>query len=507
YTLTDAQVSCVITEQRFSPMLASAAPQLLLVDADEAVMTEQCATAPGTTVSATDLAYVIYTSGSTGRPKGVEVEHRSVVNFLRAMAREPGFAPQDVMLAVTTPSFDIAGLEIFLPLVCGARVVIASRAEVLSGEQLASLVDGCGATVMQATPATWRLLLDAGWHGNVSMRALCGGEAMPRDLAHLLLPKVGALWNMYGPTETTIWSTIHRVSDTGRDISIGHAIDNTTVYVVDAAGKPVPIGVSGELYIGGEGVARGYHRRPELTAEKFVWREFGSAAPERVYRTGDMVRVRSDYSLEFMGRRDHQVKLRGYRIELGEIESLLLENVSIGRATVIVREDSPGDQRLVAYIVLAKGQDETADEIRARLRVRLPEYMVPSAIVALAELPLTANGKIDRKVLPVPTFDRSAAVTASVMTESQRRVARIWQNVLNLEHLRLQDNFFDVGGHSLLVVKVHSALQREFQKTVTLVDLFQHSTIAAQAQLFSDFTDNAAPIERARSRAARQLLG
>ncbi len=511
YTLTDAGVSCVITEERFAPLVADAKAPLLLIDGDDGAIMAQPTRPPDTRVLATDLAYVIYTSGSTGRPKGVEVEHRNVVNFLRCMMREPGFGRDDVLLAVTTPSFDIAGLELFLPLVCGARTVIASRADVLDGEQLVRLLSETGATVMQATPATWRLMIDAGWSGTPKLRALCGGEAMPRDLARDLLSRTAEIWNMYGPTETTIWSTTHKVTDASQDIPIGHPIGNTTVYVLDATGIPSPIGVAGELCIGGEGVARGYRDRPELTAEKFVVISLDGRPPERVYRSGDVVRVRSDLSLEFVGRRDQQVKVRGYRIELGEIESVLVEDPSVRRAVVIAREVSPGDQRLVAYVVPATaGGPLDQDALRALLRSRLPEYMVPSALVPLADLPLTPNGKIDRKALPEPSAAQPSAGPAAdiVMTEPQRRVAAIWRDVLRLEHVGVEDNFFDRGGHSLLVVKVHAALRREFQRELTLVDLFQHTTIAAQAALLSsDPSDRADSMQRARARAARQVQG
>ena len=508
YTLTDASVACVITEAKFSTLVESANAPLLLVDDDDGAILAQSSHAPFSVVRPEDLAYVIYTSGSTGRPKGVEVEHRNVVNFLRSMAREPGFGRDDVLLAVTTPSFDIAGLEVFLPLICGARTVIASRADVLDGDQLIRLLDETHATVMQATPATWRLMLDTGWKGSSSLRVLCGGEAMPRDLARELLAKTGVIWNMYGPTETTIWSTTHRVTDAAQDIPIGHAIGNTTVYVLDESGRPAPIGVAGELCIGGEGVARGYRRRPELTQEKFVTIALEGRAPERVYRTGDVARVRSDLTLEFVGRRDHQVKVRGYRIELGEIESVLVEHASVRRAVVLVREDTPGDQRLVAYVVPADGEFNDAEALRSLLRARLPEYMVPSTIVPLLELPLTPNGKIDRKALPAPASLQPApgAAVDIVMTDPQRRVAAIWREVLRVEHLGVDDNFFDRGGHSLLVVKVHAALRREFQSELTLIDLFQHTTIAAQAALLStDAPDRDASMQRARARAARQV--
>ena len=508
YTLLDAQVACVVTEQRFAESVAAANVPLVFVDAERSFLSTQPTDAPEVDVAPADLAYVIYTSGSTGRPKGVEIEHGNLVNLLRGMQREPGIEAHDVLLAVTTPSFDIAGLEIFLPLVTGARTVIAGRGDVLDGERLRDLVESSGATIMQATPATWRLLIDTGWEGKQTLTALCGGEALPRDLARELASRVRVLWNMYGPTETTIWSTLHEVDEHDRDISIGHPIANTTVYVLDASGRPAPIGVAGELCIGGEGVARGYRARPELTAEKFVTVSLAGGPPERVYRTGDIVRLRGDLTLEFVGRRDQQVKLRGFRIELGEIESVLAEHASVRRSVVIVREDSPGDQRLVAYIVAAEAGELPGEALRTLLRARLPEYMVPSAIVSLPELPLTPNGKVDRKALPVPNTARASTTWAAdmVMTDEQRRIAAIWSEVLRVERVGLYENFFDIGGHSLLVIKVHAALRREFGVDLTVVDLFQRTTIAAQAELLSQVADRSSGVQRAQARVTQQVI-
>jgi amino acid adenylation domain-containing protein len=505
YTLRDAGVACVVTDARFGALLSGAEVPLVLLGASPSELDDQPADAPNVALAPSDLAYVIYTSGSTGRPKGVEIEHGNFVNFLRSMQKEPGLRRGDVLLAVTTPSFDIAGLELFLPLTVGAKTVIASRGDVLDGERLRERIESCGATMLQATPATWRLLIDAGWQGKADLTALCGGEALPRDLAKELSSRVRALFNMYGPTETTVWSTVHRVVDCERDIPIGHPIANTNVYVLDASGRPAPVGVAGELCIGGEGVARGYRQRPELTAEKFAVVKPPGRAPERVYRTGDVVRLRADLALEFVGRRDHQVKLRGYRIELGEIEAVLADQPAVRRSVVIVREDIPGDPRLVAYVVPKDEGVIPMEELRAALRARLPEYMVPSLIVPLASLPLTANDKIDRKALPVPQTARASAATDdTIMTEPQRRVAAIWCSVLKLERVGLYENFFDIGGHSLLVIKVHTLLRREFGVELTVVDLFQRTTVAGQAELVSLSGERDAGLSRARARAARQ---
>jgi amino acid adenylation domain-containing protein len=456
-----------------------------------------------------DVAYVIYTSGSTGKPKGVQIEHHSVVNFLRSMQREPGIGPDDRLVAVTTLSFDIAGLEIHGPLTCGGTVVLASRATAVDGLALAELLETSRATILQATPATWRLLLESGWQGRAGLKMLCGGEALPRELAQRLLALDGELWNMYGPTETTIWSTVFRVTDAGASIPIGRPIADTSLFVLEPCGQPAPIGVAGELCIGGAGVARGYLNRPELTAEKFIPLSVAGRPAERVYRTGDLARIRSDGQLEFIGRRDHQVKLRGFRIELGEIETVLAGHPGVQHCVVQVREDKPGDQRLVAYVVPAGGVTFDADRARATLRTALPEYMIPNLFATLDALPLTPNGKVDRKALPAPTADAPrgdvAAAADALMNPQQQRVATAWRELLGIDRVGLRDNFFDLGGHSLLLVKLQVALRREFGAELPLVDLFQHTTVESQSErLASRSTDNGA-LERARARAARQL--
>jgi amino acid adenylation domain-containing protein len=370
------------------------------------------------TAAGKNLAYVIYTSGSTGKSKGVQIAHRSVVNFLTSMRGQPGLAEKDVLLSVTTLSFDIAALEVFLPLTVGARLVLVSREVASDGERLSEQLDKSGATVMQATPATWRLLIEAGWEGSRRLKILCGGEALDRELANELLKRSAALWNLYGPTETTIWSAIHKVeleseleseSKTGA-VSIGRPIANTQLYVLDRHLQPVPVGVTGELHIGGDGLARGYLNRPELTAGKFIPNPFSGDSDtgfsDRLYRTGDLARYLPDGSIDFLGRNDDQVKIRGFRIELGEIEAVLDGHPSVQKAVVVAREDVPGEKRLVAYIVpaVAAKSEETArvDALRNFLKEKLPAHMVPPFFVVLEKMPLTPNGKIDRKALPAP---------------------------------------------------------------------------------------------------------
>jgi len=410
---------------------------------------ESCAS-PG------DTAYLIYTSGSTGRPKGVAVPHGALVNFLWAMRREPGLTEEDVLAAVTTLSFDIAGLELYLPLLVGARIELVSREEAADGASLAARLAASNATVMQATPATWRMLVEAGWKGAPGFRALTGGEALGRDLAIALLGRVGELWNMYGPTETTIWSTCEQVvSD---EVTIGRPIANTQVHILDRLGQVLPIGVPGEICIGGEGVALGYHARPELTAERFVTGPTGS----RVYRTGDLGRWRADGRLECLGRLDQQVKVRGYRIEPGEIEALLATHPAVRAATVVAREAAPGDTRLVAYTVYHAGEAPTVSELRRFLRRELPDYMIPALVVPLDTLPLTANGKVDRKALPDPyhTGFRRDAPQEPPANGAERALADVWQEVLQVPSVGAEDNFFELGGHSLLALRA-TALYEE----------------------------------------------
>ena len=459
YMMSDAAISIVLTQEELRETLPAPAEHVLALDSEWDVIGRSPTTNLESRTTSNNLAYVIYTSGSTGRPKGVQLTHQNLVNFLESLREEPGLTSSDVLVAVTTLSFDIAGLELYLPLIVGARVVIADRLTTIDGPGLAELLERSDATVMQATPATWRLLLDSGWEGRSSLRVFCGGEALPPVLAEALLPRCKELWNLYGPTETTIWSTLEKV-EPGRSITVGHPIANTDLYVLDARQQPVPIGVIGELYIGGDGVARGYLHQPELTAQKFVRHPF-KADGARLYRTGDLARFRPDSRLEFLGRADFQVKIRGFRIELEEIETLLQQHPAIRQAVVIVREDTPGDQRLVGYLVAGEALP-TPYELRTYLRQQLPDYMVPAAFVELEALPLTPNGKIDRRALPKPSSGPAPQQdpSSAPKTEMERQLAEVWCEALKVPQVSVYDNFFDLGGHSLLSVEVIAKMEK-----------------------------------------------
>jgi nonribosomal peptide synthetase DhbF len=410
-----------------------------------------------------DIAYVIYTSGSTGRPKGVAVSNGAVVNFLWSLRRRPGLFASDIMAAVTTISFDIAVLELYLPLLTGAKIELVSRETATDGTALANLIEASGANVLQATPATWRLLVEAGWCGNRSFRALCGGEPLPLDLADEILSRVGELWNLYGPTETTVWSTVERVERSDTPISIGVPIANTAVHILDQAGELVPIGIAGEIHIGGLGVAKGYHRRPDLTAERFIPDRLSDRPGARLYRTGDLGRWGADGKLYHLGRLDHQVKIRGFRIELGEVEAALAANGAVLQAIVTAAEAQPGDLRLVAYVVYREGEELTVSDLRRSLRRQLPDFMVPSLVVALDSMPLTPNGKIDRKALPAPfkTSRRVATEREAPAPGLEQKMAEIWRSILAVDAIDAEDNFFELGGHSLLSLRVAQAVEKE----------------------------------------------
>lgn len=421
-----------------------------------------------------DAAYIIYTSGSTGKPKGVRVSHGALTNFLLSMQREPGLRKGDVLAAVTTISFDIAGLELYLPLLCGARIELVPSTVAADARALADLLDARQITVMQATPATWRMLVESGWRGGPQLRALCGGEALPSDLAVALLERVGELWNLYGPTETTIWSTAARIGKGEAAINIGRPIANTQVYILDGL-SPAPIGAIGEICIGGAGVALGYEGRDDLTAERFVADPFSTEPGARMYRTGDLGRWGADGRLYHLGRMDHQVKIRGFRVETGEIEAVLDEHSAVRQSVVATWVAGPGDVRLVAYVVSAANETLTVADARRHLRERLPDYMIPAIVVPMNELPRTANGKLDRNALPDP-FAHAARPAAFEPPASgtEADIAELWSRLLKLDKVGAEDNFFDLGGDSLLALRFAAEFERKSGIRIDPRNLFFH---------------------------------
>jgi amino acid adenylation domain-containing protein len=482
--LEDGSPSLVITEETVRPLLPEEAlPRLIGVDPDAAgdpAADPAGAGLPGGMGEV--LAYLIFTSGSTGRPKGVEVPQRALANFLAAMKQQPGLRTGDTLLAITTLSFDIAALELLLPLTVGACVVVVDQDEAMDGRRLAARLAASEATVMQGTPATWRLLLEAGWQGDGRLVALCGGEALPAELALRLRPRVSALWNLYGPTETTVWSAACKVEAAAGPVAIAGPIANTSLYVLDPSVEPAPIGIAGELYIGGTGVARGYRRHPDLTAERFLPDPFagGLEAGARMYRTGDLARRRRDGGIDFLGRIDHQVKVRGFRIELGEVEAALVACAGVSQAVVTVREDPAGGSRLAAYLTAEAKTSLDPGAVRRELKGRLPQYMVPGWLVLLDRLPLTPSGKVDRRALPPPE-EPATGVIAGRWTPVEEVLTGIFSEVLHVERVEAASDFFELGGHSLLATRLVSRVRAAFGVELPLSAVFAGPTLTALA--------------------------
>jgi amino acid adenylation domain-containing protein len=462
FMIKDSGLQSLITHEPLHAKLSEHVEKVVLIDINGSVIAEQSRENPPNETVPENLAYLIYTSGSAGVPKAVQICHRSLVNLLTSMRARPGLREKDSLLAVTTISFDIAALELYLPLMVGACCALASREASMDGQRLWSMLDDYRITVMQATPSTWKLLLESGWSGKADLKILCGGEAMPRDLAEQLIRRAHSVWNMYGPTETTVWSSLHRVTSPTTPIPIGRPIDNTQMYVLDRNMDPMPVGVIGELHIGGDGLARGYLNHPELNANKFIPNPFSLEKGARLYKTGDLARYRADGNIECLWRMDHQVKIRGFRIDLSEIESVLHGHPAVGDACVIIREDRPGDPRLVAYIVPAKEQFFSLKELRSFAKRKLPTYMVPT-LVALESFPLTPNGKFDRRAFPAPD---QVQLSDDEFPEGFREpieelLASIWKDVLKVAQVSVYDNFIDLGGHSLLATQVVARLEKK----------------------------------------------
>jgi amino acid adenylation domain-containing protein len=482
----DAAVAIVLTSEGLSDRFDSQACRILCLDREQKRIAQEVDHNLPPAATSQDLAYILYTSGSTGQPKGVEIPHRALVNFLCSMRQEPGCSAQDVMVSVTTLSFDIAGLELYVPLLVGARIELVSRTVAMDGWKLRTLCEAVQPTIMQATPATWRMLIEAGWLGSDRLTVLCGGEALPPDLAVALLSRSAALWNMYGPTETTIWSTIERIERADQEITIGRPIANTELYILDQFLQPVPVGVSGELYIGGHGLARGYRGRPELTKERFILHPFSTEPHARLYRTGDLVRYRPDGRIVHLGRLDHQVKIRGFRIELGEIEAVLSQHPAVRQAVVTAREDQHGLKQLAAYVVCQDGQAPSPTELRSFVRTALPDYMTPSFFVFLEAMPLTANNKVDVQALPATApYPSEGLVHVGPRNRVEVQLTALWQLVLRVPKMGIHDNFFDLGGHSLTAAQLFFLLEQVYGRHLPLATLFQAPTIAELAAVLS----------------------
>ena len=505
FMIEDSQAPVILATEFTKSRLPQTNKRIISIDGDTGPIGEQSADPMISAVSSQSLAYVIYTSGSTGKPKGVMIEHRNVVNFFAGMDRVIGTDP-GVWLAVTSISFDISVLELFWTLTRGFQVIIHGD----EGTQtIPAAIRNWSVSHMQCTPSLARMVaMDP--EGLTSLgglkKLLLGGEALPPMFARQLRRVFsGEMYNMYGPTETTVWSTTFQIPEEFGSIPIGKPIANTQVYVLDLKLEPVAAGETGELFIGGDGVVRGYWQRPELTAEKFLADPFRPG--NRMYRTGDIARFLPDENLEFLGRADFQVKLRGFRIEVGEIEAVLESQEGVHQAVVVVREFKPDDKRLVAYIVPKAGFHLNPTGLRTVLAATLPDYMVPSSFVFLDSLPLTANGKIDRKALPAPltTEDRlSGAALDRPGNELERQIAQVWKEALGVDQVGMNENLFDLGAHSLMVAEVHGQLQQLLGRELSLVDLFQYPTIMALASHLSGQERTQRGANRAERRRAAQ---
>lgn len=508
--LADADVAAVICDDNWTGLSTAAGWHTIALGADSARITAEAATPPASRAAdGNALAYVIYTSGSTGRPKGVEVTHGAVVNFLLSMRSRPGLAERDVLCAVTTVAFDIAVLELFLPLSVGATVAIAAAAEVVDGAALMARMRATGATVMQATPATWRLLLEAGFRSHPGFTMLCGGEKWPRELADTLLDGGGTLWNMYGPTETTVWSSVVRVLPGSAPITIGTPIANTRLYVLDEHDRPAPIGVPGQLHIAGGGLARGYRNDPARTGQKFVADPFVADGRGRMFRTGDAARRLETGEIALLGRMDLQIKLRGFRIEVEEIEAALVEHAGLAAAAVALREDGPDTKRLVAYYVEPFGTQRSAGQLREALRRTLPDYMIPSHWVPLAALPTLPNGKLDRASLPDPSLSASPPRPPSrpPRTPMEVTLCQIWQEVLGAGEVGLDDDIFDLGVDSIQLFQITARANRE-DLAIAAKQLVEHRTVGALAAALAMDPQGAAALPLLRDAAAlRHMRG
>ncbi|WP_183559185.1 non-ribosomal peptide synthetase [Mucilaginibacter sp. SP1R1] len=483
YMLNDSGAVLLLTSEDYKKRYQSNAKELL-VEQIWPQLNHQPVNDINVDVSGDDLVYILYTSGSTGMPKGVQIAHHNLVNFLYSMQKAPGITAADKLLAVTTVSFDISGLELFLPLLSGAQIIIADSTKAKDGRALLDIIKTEGVTIMQATPYTWRIMLEAGWDKSTPLKVICGGEALPKELAEKITSRAASLWNVYGPTETTVWSTVKQIKADDSLITIGRPIDNTSIYILDKYLNPLAPGTAGEIYIGGDGVAKGYLNQPLLTAEKFVPDPFSKIPGAKIYRTGDLGKFMDDGEIECLGRVDAQIKIRGYRIETGEIEYQLVNEYNIKEAVVLARPDKNGIAKLVAYIVVKDKYltEHEADQVKAwriSLKAELPDYMVPDDLIIVPAMPLTPNGKIDKKALADQNtkLAESAHIYIAPRTDVEKLVADIWSEFLAIKNIGIYDNFFELGGHSLIAVQVMTRIEKLTGKRLPLAALFENSTI------------------------------
>ncbi len=491
YIVENSKADYIVSEKSHRHLFGSPpGAEVILLDQDDIKIARESTHKPDIQLSSDQLAYIIYTSGSTGNPKGVMVEHESLTNFLLSMQENISFDSSSSMLAVTTYSFDIAYLEIYLPLLSGGRLYLASKQETDDPYSLKEMIQGLRPSHMQATPATWQQLVDSGWTNEEALIILCGGEAIKESLKNSLTNLSDQhVWNMYGPTETTIWSTMKKLSSTDK-VTIGQPIANTQVYVLNAneentSPELLPMGVVGELCIAGKGLARGYWEQPDMTAKKFIKDTITHKKGSRIYRTGDLARWLNNGELECLGRIDHQIKIRGFRVELGEVEAVLQKSPLVKDAVVAVREDSMGHNQLVGYIVTQGAFRK--EEILAFLKSMLPAYMIPYLLMEITSIPLTPNGKVDKKALPDPDVAASMSSEYQAPTSpTEKALSTIWSELLEVEQVGGYDNFFELGGHSLLIVRIVSAIRSDLQVEVSIKDLFDHSTVAGLAKYIDD---------------------
>ena len=479
--LSESECHCIVTDEAFLNYFQNAVPNIICLDRDLPAIKAENPENLNYPVSLNDIVYTIYTSGSSGKPKGVQVEHHSLTNILIDVSKRLGISHQDRLLAITSLSFDISYLELYLPLLVGAQVYIVRRSTTLEDARLADQLIRLRPTYFQATPSTYKLLLESGWKGANNLTLLCGGEKLDNELADSLIKRSKCVWNMYGPTETTIWSTMAKVEE-GKPVTIGRPIANTQVYIMGADLDLKPIGVSGELFIGGTGLARGYYNNSDLTNARFITNPFDSSS--KLYRTGDIGRFQQDGTIELFGRIDTQVKVRGYRIEVEQIQQILRQHPSIQDALVVPKKNEVDLPILVSYVVTATNSKSLRQEISAFLSDKLPHYMVPAAIIFLNEFPYTIGGKIDIKALPNSTSeDFLTQDYIEPRDEIERKLTAIWESVLGIQPIGIKDNFFDLGGHSLLAVRLFADISQEFHKDLPTASILENPTVESLAEI------------------------